>query len=513
MIGQHCAREVPSSFGRVDAVFHPRRLSLKMELVGEGLLSFVGQILIDKFHDKISDSAEEVTERAVGKLLAKECDEIKIKLEGLSRKDLLAGVEFLKQGILSLNQMLKKTSELQKATRKPEGAVDVGAEKSFSDGMEIFYKVEGFRVAALCESALNSFGDAIKRFSSARMKATEAFSNDSLSVHDRIRAVSIQVRSQYTFTKCNLQILPSRTNREIRGRCQKDYIWLYWMDTIEREMKLLRFPCSECMWRCYRFVLKSQFVISEAKNHKFWCHGVLISIIFDNMRTHFRTFLGWPCVCLYTVEWLEFLVVTGKCLSRKKSRDNRPTKNKLGDCFIELSPDCRHFAGESGQTGRCSAGMPAVSWEFAHHSNHPNGFQGISAEDLYCFHRLFLQKDDCCNYPINWCPLPDYELKSILFNSYARALRPNFTYLPAALPFLLMRVIDDVRETIADVSSACPSSDARNVSYCLPHGVYYPHQHSVDTPVCLPPRRRSYLVLLRAGIIKSGKTTLGNYLK
>ena len=26
-------------------------------------------------------------------------------------------------------------------------------------------------------------------------------------------------------------------------------------------------------------------------------------------------------------------------------------------------------------------------------------------------------------------------------------------------------------------------------------GVHYPHQHSVDTPVCLPPRRRSYLVL------------------
>ena len=25
----------------------------------------------------------------------------------------------------------------------------------------------------------------------------------------------------------------------------------------------------------------------------------------------------------------------------------------------------------------------------------------------------------------------------------------------------------------------------RNVSSCLPHGIHYPHQHSVDTPVCL----------------------------
>ena len=56
----------------------------------------------------------------------------------------------------------------------------------------------------------------------------------------------------------------------------------------------------------------------------------------------------------------------------------------------------------------------------------------------------------------------------------------------------------------ADVSSVSPSlwrrDNARNVSYFLFHGVYYSLQHSVDTPVCLQPRRRSYLVLLRAGI-------------
>ena len=56
------------------------------------------------------------------------------------------------------------------------------------------------------------------------------------------------------------------------------------------------------------------------------------------------------------------------------------------------------------------------------------------------------------------------------------------------IDWVLMRVIDAVRETIADVN------------YCLLHSVHNPHQHSVDTPVCLPPRRCSYLVLLRAGI-------------
>ena len=76
-----------------------------------------------------------------------------------------------------------------------------------------------------------------------------------------------------------------------------------------------------------------------------------------------------------------------------------------------------------------------------------------------------------------------------------------------------MRVMDAVKETIADVSSVSPShslwrrANAQNVSYCLFHGVHYPHHHSVDTPVCLPPRRRGYPVLLRAGITQQNNET------
>ena len=240
VIGQHCAREVPSSFGRLVLSF-PRRLSLKMEFVGEGLLSFVGQILVEKFHDKMSDSAEEVTERAVGKLLAKECDEIKTKLEGLPRKDIFAGVEFLKQGILKLNQMLAKTLTLQER-REPEGAVEGPGKSSASHGMEIVYKLEGFEVAALCESARYSFRDAIERFSAARMKATEAFSNDSLSIHDRIRAVSIQVRSQYTFTYYHDSNTANYQTRTRKSRKVLQILHGCKMVMVARE--LLRLPCS-----------------------------------------------------------------------------------------------------------------------------------------------------------------------------------------------------------------------------------------------------------------------------
>ena len=50
-----------------------------------------------------------------------------------------------------------------------------------------------------------------------------------------------------------------------------------------------------------------------------------------------------------------------------------------------------------------------------------------------------------------------------------------------------------MKETIADVSSASPDEGlalemSAIVSFTAFH---YPHQHTVDTPVCLPPRRRS----------------------
>ena len=68
---------------------------------------------------------------------------------------------------------------------------------------------------------------------------------------------------------------------------------------------------------------------------------------------------------------------------------------------------------------------------------------------------------------------------------------------------VLMRVMDAMKETIADVSSMGPSSErmTRNVSCRLFHGIPYPHQHTVDTPVYLPPCRHSYLVPLFVGVI------------
>ena len=55
-----------------------------------------------------------------------------------------------------------------------------------------------------------------------------------------------------------------------------------------------------------------------------------------------------------------------------------------------------------------------------------------------------------------------------------------------------------MKETIADVSSASPSSRANDEGLALETSAivsftafHYPRQRTVDTPVCLPPRRRS----------------------
>ena len=68
----------------------------------------------------------------------------------------------------------------------------------------------------------------------------------------------------------------------------------------------------------------------------------------------------------------------------------------------------------------------------------------------------------------------------------------------------LMRVMDAVKETIADVSSVSPSIvrandwNIMNESFALTLETSITLTNTVDTPVCLPPRQRSQLSSLKS---------------
>ena len=145
-------------------------------------------LLVNKGRDKAAEKLKDgdVTDQQFRRLIVREIDDIKSKLDGLSRKDLLASISFFEEGIELLYEVFGKAkfrSEHSAATTK------AACDKAFfsTKGMK---KLE---IADLDESAVEALSMAKKRFKDSRRKATEAFKNEALATSDRILAMQYRV--------------------------------------------------------------------------------------------------------------------------------------------------------------------------------------------------------------------------------------------------------------------------------------------------------------------------------
>ena len=155
--------------------------------------------LVNKGRDVTAEKLKEgdVTDKKVRDLIVREVKDIKSKLDGLSRKDLLAAVDSFETGVRFLFQALdvKPSGEASAATEKTsvgikEENVDLAdAVKivSFASEMEKIQEID------LDEATKITFSQAEKRFKMAREKATEASNNEALEVFDRITAIRCRV--------------------------------------------------------------------------------------------------------------------------------------------------------------------------------------------------------------------------------------------------------------------------------------------------------------------------------
>ena len=138
----------------------------------------------DKAAEKLKDG--DVTEQKFRGLIVREIDDIKSKLDGLSRKDLLASISFFEEGIGFLYDVFDKVrSRSEHGTATTQAAGDEAF--SLTEGMKKLELVD------LDESATRALSDAKKRFEDSRRKATEAFSNEALEASDRILAMQYRV--------------------------------------------------------------------------------------------------------------------------------------------------------------------------------------------------------------------------------------------------------------------------------------------------------------------------------
>ena len=155
--------------------------------------------LVNKGRDVAAENLREgdVANKKVRDLIVREVEDIKSKLDGLSRKDLLAAVDSFETGVRFLFQALdvNPTGGASAATEKTSVGIkeenvdlaDVVKIVSFAPEMEKIQKID------LDEATKVTFSQAEKRFKMAREKATEASNNEALEVFDRITAIRCRV--------------------------------------------------------------------------------------------------------------------------------------------------------------------------------------------------------------------------------------------------------------------------------------------------------------------------------
>ncbi|XP_078378127.1 uncharacterized protein LOC144661295 [Oculina patagonica] len=143
-------------------------------------------LLVNKGRDKAAEKLKDgdVTDQKFRGLIVREIDDIKKKLDGLSRKDLGTSISFFKEGIVLLCEMF-----CEAGSRSEHGAIPspAGCAEALVKG------VGNLDLTDLDESATKKLSDAKKRFSDARWKATEAFNNEALETSDRILAMDYRV--------------------------------------------------------------------------------------------------------------------------------------------------------------------------------------------------------------------------------------------------------------------------------------------------------------------------------
>ena len=146
-------------------------------------------LLVNKGRDKLAEKLNEgdVTDQKFRGLIVREIDEIKSKLDGLARKDLLASISLFKEGIELLYEVFE-SARSSSEHRAMTAAATVGAEQ-----FDIAKEIKKLELSSLDESATRKLGRAKKRFEEARLEAIKAFSNEALELPDRLLAMQYRM--------------------------------------------------------------------------------------------------------------------------------------------------------------------------------------------------------------------------------------------------------------------------------------------------------------------------------
>ena len=166
-------------------------------IVTKMLSSIVG-LLVNKARDSAADKLKDgdVTDAKIREFVVRELNDVKKKLDGLSRAPLLSSLGFLKQGINLLKvSLINKSMDEQKDVDKPTDEQAASTIMSSSVQSEILN--EALPLSQAMEKlnivSQGHFECAKERFKDARTRAFDAFFNQALSIEDRLMAAKLHI--------------------------------------------------------------------------------------------------------------------------------------------------------------------------------------------------------------------------------------------------------------------------------------------------------------------------------
>ena len=174
-----------------------------LSIIAKLISSTLGLVL-----NKVRSSAAEklkdgdTTHEKLRDVIIEDLDDIKTKIDALSRKDLRSSYCFFKEGVVTLNLALDEAKDEQITTGEPNDAPNEGSQTTatnqsesgiLNDAIALSHAIQKLNNTSSVNGRLVS---AKERFKAALEEATRAFCNEGLSLPDRIMAAKLRVGSK-----------------------------------------------------------------------------------------------------------------------------------------------------------------------------------------------------------------------------------------------------------------------------------------------------------------------------
>ena len=187
--------------------FHQRRqiefhlpVATEMSSFIDAILKATVGLLVNKGRNVAAEKLKDgdVTNEQLRNLIVRELDDIKSKLDGIARNDLLASITFYKEGLFYLYKVKPNEEDGKKTQQREERAAtplkqEVGSSEASVKTVSLVEEMRSLQLTDRDNSSARALNDAKDIFKQAREKATEAFYNEALSTSDRILAMQYRI--------------------------------------------------------------------------------------------------------------------------------------------------------------------------------------------------------------------------------------------------------------------------------------------------------------------------------